>query len=214
MGLMSYKKELFASAVLLALFALSSFYSQQYVAEISEFMSHFGAYGMLFYVLLAMVATVIAPISFLPLLPVAVTLWGSLATALLSILAWALGAAIAFLLARRFGKPLVKYFIGKKKMDVYANLVPQKYMFFAIVMLRMFLPVDLLSYALGLFGVVRFWKYMLATIIGITPFAFIFAYVAEVDVRYQILLFVFGVLLFALSLPYLKRRYQKLFLER
>jgi len=38
-------------------------------------------------------------------------------------------------------------------------------------LLRMVLPVDILSYALGLFSNISFIRYMLATIIGVTPFS-------------------------------------------
>jgi uncharacterized membrane protein YdjX (TVP38/TMEM64 family) len=40
----------------------------------------------------------------------------------------------------------------------------------------MVIPVDILSYVVGLLTNMSLWKYTLATIIGITPFSFIFSY--------------------------------------
>ena len=51
--------------------------------------------------------------------------------------------------------------------------------FMSVVLLRMVLPVDVLSYALGFFSDISLWRYTTATIIGIAPFAFIFAYAGD-----------------------------------
>lgn len=214
MGLLrTYIKEISVITFIVVLFLTASYLSQLYVTELTELFGRYGTLGMAIYVAVATLATIIAPVSFLPLLPVAVALWGSLATALLSILAWTIGAGVAFLLARRFGKPLVTYFVGEKNMIIFSKLVPQNYMFLAVVFLRMFLPVDLLSYALGLFGVIQFWPYLFATIIGVAPFAFVFSYIVHIPILYQGILFGIGILSFFISLPYIKKRYEKVFLE-
>lgn len=98
-------------------------------------------------------------------------------------------------------------------MGYLSGFLPKRYLFIAVVFLRIALPVDLLSYALGLFGVMRFWPYIIATIIGVTPFAFIFSYIADFDVLFQLGAFVVGILFIALSFPYMKSHYKKIFLE-
>lgn len=213
MDLRNFKKELLVALLMAVLFLLASYFSQEYVSEIMDLFGTLGNFGMFLYVLVAMFATVVAPVSGLPLLPVAVALWGSFITALLSAFAWSLGAGIAFLLARRFGKPLVMLFVEKKKLEIFSKLIPEKYMFLAIVVLRISLPVDVLSYALGLFGVVPFRTYMLATVIGIVPFAFIFSYMVTISIWYQFVLIFLGTTIVVLSLPYIKRRYETVFLE-
>ena len=60
------------------------------------------------------------------------------------------------------------------------------------------IPVDLLSYALGIFGVLDWRNYTLATIIGIVPFAFIFAYLGTLPVSYQLFSIPVGVLLISI----------------
>ena len=60
----------------------------------------------------------------------------------------------------------------------------------------MVIPVDGLSYILGLFSKMSLKSYTLATIIGLTPFAFIWAYFGGMNFYYQIILFlVAGILI-------------------
>jgi uncharacterized membrane protein YdjX (TVP38/TMEM64 family) len=209
----AHMKELVVTFLLFSLFVVVGYFSQEYNDRLVELFGAYGMRGMLAYIAGAAVTTVIAPLSFLPAMPVAVALWGSFTAAVLSIFAWSLGAAIAFLLARRYGRPLVRHLAGEKRMDYFSSFLPKQYLFLAVVFLRMALPVDLLSYALGLFGVIRFWPYMLATIIGITPFAFAFAYLAGENVYFQIGALLLGVFFIALGFPYMRRRYRQLFIE-
>lgn len=208
-----YKTEVAIVVLVLALFVAAGYFSQMYATILVELLEDHTVLGMFIYVAGATVATVIAPLSFLPILPIAVSLWGSLTAAVLSIIAWTLGAAAAFLLAKRYGRPLVRHLVGERKMAYISGLLPTRFLFLAVVFLRMALPVDLLSYALGLFGVMRFWPYILATVIGITPFALIFAYLADINVALQIAALLIGVIFIALSYPYMKRRYKTMFLQ-
>jgi uncharacterized membrane protein YdjX (TVP38/TMEM64 family) len=214
MDLKEYKKEIAVLSFMLVLFVLVSYFSQAYFETIIHHLDAYTFSGMLFYVAGATLTTVIAPLSFLPIMPIAVMLWGSFLTAVLSILAWSLGAGIAFVIARKFGRPLVLKLLGEKKMQFAATILPRKRLFLAIVFLRMVLPVDLLSYALGLFVDMSFSRYMLATILGLTPFAFAFAYLADVGVWFQIIgVSVCGILVI-ISTPYIIKRYKTLFLNQ
>lgn len=206
-----YKVEIVAVSILLILFLAAGYFSQTYLDQLTRLFEGNIISGMIAYVVGATITTVIAPLSFLPVLPVAVSLWGSFVAAILSIVAWSLGSAIAFLLARRYGRPLVQHFVGEQKMQRFARFIPQKRLFIAVIFLRIVLPVDLLSYALGLLGVMRFWSYMVATVIGLIPFAFGFSYLADLDIRYQIGSLVIGILAVVISFPYLKRQYKKTF---
>jgi len=143
--------------------------------------------GMVVYVLLKIVATVFAPITVLPLIVLATGLWGVWVAALLTILGWTLGSVIAFGVARKFGVPIVKRFVSLDEIYAFQDRVKVGNSFWSIIFLRMIVPVDVLSYALGLFSKVGFWTYALATVIGVIPFAFVFAYLGEVHYIYQII---------------------------
>jgi uncharacterized membrane protein YdjX (TVP38/TMEM64 family) len=148
--------------------------------------------GMVVYVLLKIVATVFAPITVLPLIVLATGLWGVWVAALLTVIGWTLGSVIAFGLARQFGVPIVKRFISLDEIYEFQERVNIGNGFWSVIFLRMIVPVDVLSYALGLFSKIGFWTYALATVIGVIPFAFAFSYLGEVHYVYQIALgFVF-----------------------
>src|SRR3989338_2820140 len=67
---------IFGFLTVVALFILTSFFSQVYESEIHEFILHDSVLGKLIYILITIVAVVLAPISTIPLLPVASHLWG------------------------------------------------------------------------------------------------------------------------------------------
>jgi uncharacterized membrane protein YdjX (TVP38/TMEM64 family) len=144
--------------------------------------------GMLIYVLIAIVAIVIAPISTIPLLPIASNLWGVFIATILNFIGWFIGAIIAFILARKYGIKIIKNFISLEKINKFANRIPKENLFWSLVLLRILIPVDVLSYALGFFSKIKLRTYALATFIGIIPFAIVYAYLGKLSFFYQILI--------------------------
>ncbi|KXJ98160.1 MAG: SNARE associated Golgi protein [Parcubacteria bacterium OLB19] len=179
------KSDLAKLLLILSLFIIAIILSQYYKDDIAQYLD-FGHWGMLVYILLATSSTVLAPINTLPLIPIATTLWGGFITALLSITAWTLGAIIAFILARRFGKPYIEKNYSLEKISQYEKLLGDKYVFWNIVFLRIVIPVDILSYAIGFFTSVKLSTYSLATLIGVSPFAFLLAYSANFPLALQL----------------------------
>jgi len=143
-------------------------------------------YGKFIYILIAIVGTVIAPISALPLLPAAVGLWGPNMAAVLSTVGWFVGAGIDYELARRYGKKLVEKIVSIETIERFTARISVKYSFTNLLFLRLLLPVDIVSYALGLFTLVGRKLYYSTTLIGIVPFAFIWAYFGALNYKYQI----------------------------
>ncbi|KKT88026.1 MAG: hypothetical protein UW87_C0019G0008 [Candidatus Moranbacteria bacterium GW2011_GWC2_45_10] len=133
-------------------------------------------YGAFIFTVLEIVSIVVAPISTIFLIPVAANIFGPLLTALLSVLGWTLGSVIAFGIARRFGRPVLERIVEPEKLEKYRNYISPDAEFLTVLLLRVMFPVDVVSYAVGLFTVMRFRKYLLATVIGITPFSFIYSY--------------------------------------
>jgi len=145
---------------------------------------------MLYYVIITAVAVVVAPVSTLPLIPVASVAWGWFIAGVLSILGWVLGSQIVFLLARRYGKPLVQKMVSLERLERYEKRLPEKNIFWTVVLLRMVVPVDVLSYAVGLFSEMKSRTYFLATILGVIPFAFIFAYTGTLSIGTQLIVYI------------------------
>lgn len=182
-------KVIIGFAVIIMLFIGMSFFAQLYGNEILKFVGAEYNFSKVLYVLVTILAIVVAPVSFMPLIPLASHLWGWAVAGVLSIVGWVIGAQIAFLFARRFGKPFVERIFSFKKLYKFENYFGDKNLFWTVVFLRMVIPVDILSYALGLFSEIKSGPFFFATLIGITPLAFIFAYAGDLPVRLQIIIF-------------------------
>lgn len=120
--------------------------------------------------------TVIAPLTSLPMVPMVAVFLGPFTTGVACFIGWTLGAVVAFLIGRHLGQPFVAKYIGLEHIKKYEKYIDLETGFMLIVVLRMLLPVDILSYALGLVSTVSLRIYVLATMIGIFWFSFAFAY--------------------------------------
>ena len=114
-------------------------------------------------------------LSSLPLLPLATRSYGVLLTALLSAAGWWIGCVIAFQVAR-FGRRYLERITSLEAIDRLEDKVPPDIGFGGIVVLRMILPTDIVSFALGLLKRLRFRIYAAASLVGILPFSFAWSY--------------------------------------
>jgi uncharacterized membrane protein YdjX (TVP38/TMEM64 family) len=190
-------------AVLVILFISVSVFADKYQTEMQALVKDDSALGMAAYVALTVLAVVLAPVSTLPLLPLASGMWGWFLAGILSIIGWTIGGQIAFLLARRFGKPFLRRIVSLEKLEKYEKRVPEENMFWTVLFLRMAVPVDVLSYALGLFSRMKSVPYFFATLIGVAPFAFVFAYAGTLPFLYQ--MESLGLALFVMFVMFLKK---------
>lgn len=171
--------------VLGAIFAGTSSLAQANAEFLKAFVADAGPYGIALYALLSALAVVAAPLSAMPLLPLASMAWGPLAAALASIVGWHLGAVIAFSLSRRFGRALAERVVPRARLESLERMLPQDRLFWRIAFLQMTLPVDVLSYTLGLFPRIPYRVFVPATLLGVSPFAFVFAYLGALPFAYQ-----------------------------
>ena len=140
------------------------------------------------YILFLIASEVIAPVASLPILPLSVSVWGSFWAAIITLSGWFAGAIISFWIARRFGRPLVAKMIDINRLEQLSGFIPEKNLFWIVIALRVIFPTDIFSYVLGLFTNVGFWAYFWGTLIGMTPFSFIFSYGVRLPIQYQIVL--------------------------
>lgn len=202
---MKSTKTVLSLLLIIFLFLLASYLIQNNIGNIDDYIVD-GYYGALIFVFIEIIATVFAPISAIPLLPLMSETYGWFIAGLLSIVGWTIGSVIAFMLARRYGAPLVRKLISLEKISEIEKKIPETNFFWSIVFLRMVLPVDILSYVLGLFSKVKFNIYFWATLIGITPFAFVLAYLGTLPLYYQVSFFITGILFLILGYLLYKKR--------
>lgn len=191
-------KAIIEIAIAAALFILFSYLVQKNLDFFEKFVIN-DVSGILIFMLIEITSIVIAPVTTLPLIAVASNLWGWVLTGVISIFAWTIGSWIAFVIARKYGVRIVRKFISLKSLYKIQKKVPHKHIFWSVVLLRLIIPVDILSYALGIFTNMKTRNYLLATIIGITPFAFVFAYLGTTHFKYQIIAFLVAFMIFLLG---------------
>lgn len=186
---MSIRRTAYAVGILMIALSAVSFFWEMPVRFLSELIGKDPLVAGLVFVLVMFLATVVAPLTTLPLVPLVAPVFGPFTTGLLSITGWTLGAIVAFLIARYAGRPILGRFISLEIVDRYEGYIPEHTRFAVVVLLRMMVPVDILSYALGLFSRISLFEYTYATIIGISYFAFIFAYLGEAALEKNYVLF-------------------------
>lgn len=147
------------------------------------------ATSALFFFVAMVIATVIAPIAILPAVPAVAVALGPWQTALLSIAGWTFGAVVAFLVARGFGKPILEKFVNIKHLAYYENALSAGTTFWGVVVLRMLLPLDILSYAIGAVSTMPLFRYTLATMIGVAPASIAFSYLGHAITTGEYLVF-------------------------
>lgn len=156
--------------------------------------------GIFIYILLAIISVVVAPLATVPLIPLASALWGPFLAALFSIIGWAFGSVIVFYIAKEYGKKYVSKFVSLEEIERVERALPEKNLFFGLIILRILIPADLLSYALGLFTKINYWMFIVTTIIGMIPLAFVFAYLGGIPLIYQAVILAGGSVVFLLMI--------------
>lgn len=200
------KKEYIGIALVIACFGIAQYLALHYATQIQGIIgSEQKGVSMVIYGLIAITAIVIAPISSLPLVPIVSVAWGSFATTLVTLVAWTIGSMIAFALARRYGKRIIGKVVDMESMQRLETTIGDNNVFVTALLLRMIVPVDILSYALGLFSTIRFVPYTIATTIGIVPFVIFFSYAIQISIYYQVAI----ATIIICTVLYILRRYLK-----
>ena len=175
---------------------------------IKSFIDRKPFWGVFLYIALNILDAVIAPGATLPLIPVAVQVWRPVPAAIVTTIGWTSGSLIAFLIARRWGYPLVKKLTSTDRVNEVKKYIPED-LFWSIVLLRLVMPMDVMSYVLGLFTDISWPKYALATALGLTPSAFVLAYVGELPNAYEFIMFGVGVAVAVGYVMVVRRRHRR-----
>lgn len=121
------------------------------VERIKEFVLTFGALGPIILIVINIGTIVFSPLTSFPFWLASLTLYGFWLTCFYVLIAGVGGAVANFLIARRFGRPIVAKLVGKKgikMIDEFTEIVGLKTLFIA----RIFgsAATDYISYAAGL----------------------------------------------------------------
>lgn len=147
--------------------------------KISEWVRQFGFWGPFFIILLMVVQMFLFVINVMALVIVAVLAYGPVWGSLLALVGILTASTIGYIIGRFWGKSIVHKFIGRKSAEKVESAV-DRYGFWAIIVARIspFLSNDAISFIAGT-GCMNFFKFMGATIAGITPLILFIAYLGE-----------------------------------
>ncbi|HDK41995.1 MAG TPA: hypothetical protein ENG87_01345, partial [Candidatus Pacearchaeota archaeon] len=109
-------KGLIEVLIIVTLFLLFSYLVQKNISYFESLIVN-DVLGILVFIFIEFISIVVAPVTTLPLIPIASNLWGWVLTGLISIFAWSFGAWVAFVIGRKYGVQIIKKFISLK--DIY-----------------------------------------------------------------------------------------------
>ncbi len=202
------RKDYLWLAAIVAVLLTAVFVVRAHAGPITRFIDHNPLLGVCLYIGLNVLDAVLAPGATLPLIPVAAHVWGRVPAAIVTIFGWTLGSLIAFWIARRWGYPIVRNLTSMKRLREAKPYIP-KNVFWGVVLLRLVLPMDVISYVLGLFTEMPAPRYMMATAIGVTPSAFLLAYLGKVPHAYDLMAIGIGAAAVAGYILIMRRRHRR-----
>ena len=151
--------------------------------QVINFLTSFGIFAWLIFVLLVILEVVLAPIPPLILYIVAGVLFGGFIGGILTLTGNLIGALIDFKIARKFGKRYVEKQTNKKLKNRFDKFF-EKYGGLSIFILRVnpFTTSDLVSYLSGLTKI-KTLKFLIATGLGLIPMIFLQTYLGDVLIK-------------------------------
>ena len=158
---------------------------RHYDAELRRFIEQHPARGVFIYISLNILDALVAPGATLPLIPIAAKAWGRIPAALVTVVGWTVGSLLAFLIARRWGASAVRKVTSYERVKRLKKYIPEN-LFWSVVVLRAVLPMDVISYVLGLFTAMSWASYLGATALGLVPSAMLLAYLGKLPHAYEI----------------------------
>ena len=191
-------------ALIIATFLLISYLINRNTSIIQGYILS-SRWSMLIYFLLIVAEIVVAPISLIPVIPLASALWGPIISFVITILGWTLGSIIAFILARKLGTPILEKLVSMKEIKRYHRFIPEKNLLSWVIITRIFIPIDIMSYAIAIFTKIDVKKFALGTFIGFIPITLILSFFGGIPSEAKIVLIVIGIILILLMSIFDKR---------
>ena len=187
-----------AALGVLVLFGIGAVLAREFALPIQNVLAAHTRLGMVVFVVTSVLAVLLPMLTNLPLLPLAVLAYGPWWTALLLLLGWVGGAALSFWLGRHARDTILRHFASVQRHADIDRMIHPRYRIASLVVLRMTFPVDVLSYALGLFSrSTTLVENMVSTAIGGAPFALLFAWFPALSAGGQVAVFLASALVFA-----------------
>jgi uncharacterized membrane protein YdjX (TVP38/TMEM64 family) len=168
-----------------ALFLGATWLTNEYHDQIALILSGQGLLAIMAYLVIVVAQVVVAPVNTAPLVPIAAAAWGPLGAVVLTLLGWTIGSSAVFALVRRFGFSLVSRALSARRIEQLQRIKPT---LSTVIALRLLVPIDLISYALAFVPGLTFRNFTIGTTIGYIPYAFLYAYLGDAPLGWQLII--------------------------
>ena len=162
---------------------------------------YFESSAVLYTVILS-ISVVLSPFTIAPAVPFVAKVLGPSATFILTIIGWTIGSSVAFLLARYGGRFPVSKVYPIKRLEKNEYNLSRSPRWLRLLQTRFFAAQDYFSYYLGLSSDISYVRFLIISLLGSIPAAFIFSYsadaIADNDI-YTLFVLLFATGLIALS---------------
>ena len=162
--------------------------------------------GIFVFIFLEIISIVAAPITSLPIIPIASNTYGILLTSLFYFIGGVIGSIIAFFIGKKFRNNLLGKIVSLEDIELIEKAIPKKNYFWTLVLMRIVIPPDVLSYTLGIATSTKYNLFIWTTVIGTIPSAFFFSSLGVLPLPYQIIGWIFGVAVLIALLKILFRK--------
>lgn len=145
--------------------------------------------GIFVFIGLAAISALLSPFSSVPIVPIAIIMWGNFWSIVFLVAGWLIGHVITYMVGYYAGYPMAKKFIPFDKINNYSQKLSPKSEFLLIVLFRLSMPAEIPGYVLGIVRY-NFLKYFIATLIAEFPFAVLTIYGGDAFIKKDVFVFV------------------------
>ena len=152
------------------------------IAWVNEVLGSHAVAGAVVFVLLSAASAMVVFFSAAVVTPVAVTVFGPLATLLLLGLGWILGGATSYAIGRFLGHRVAGWFVSSERLRAYEARAARLVTFRHVLLFQLAVPSEIPGYVLGLAGC-RFRPFLFGVALAELPFAAGAVYLGESFLR-------------------------------
>jgi uncharacterized membrane protein YdjX (TVP38/TMEM64 family) len=153
--------------------------------------------GIILFVIIEALAVMISPFSSVPLLFVAIGIWGRGMALFYSMIGGIIGAIGSYAIGSYALYRLLKRIIPISEIEYYRKRIAHRASFWIVLLFRLAMPVEIPGYVLGI-ARYPFWKYLLATAIAYVPFYALTIYAGDALIKKNTGVFIVMVATFAI----------------
>ena len=144
--------------------------SEEIIIFSENIISQFPFFGMLVFVLLAIISAMLAFYSSAILVPIGIYTWGTTVCFLLLLIGWLLGGILTFTIGYYLGRPVTSKLIGEKHYSIFEEQFRKHTKFISVLLFQAAVPSEIPGYVLGTLRY-RFLFYLVALGITEIPYA-------------------------------------------